>query len=261
MSVRYTHGHMRGILADHARRSAADSAGFLLPHLDAGMELLDMGCGPGSITRDLASHVRSVVGIDASRAAIAAAQSTAGPTVRFVVADAHRLPFADASFDVVYAHQVLQHLGDPVDALREARRVLRSGGLVAVRDADYGTMVHAPRDSRLDRWLDLYHQLAARNGAEADAGRNLLGWVTTAGFVEPVATTSTWTYTTPETIAGWRDLWVGRLVEGRMGRDLLAHGLITTAERDELVAAWSHWAVSDSPFFAFLHGEVVARVP
>ena len=181
--------------------------------------------------------------------------------MRFVVGNAHRLPFADASFDVVYAHQVLQHLGDPVDALREARRVLRSGGLVAVRDADYGTMVHAPHDPRLDRWLDLYHRLAARNGAEADAGRNLLGWVAAAGFVEPVATTSTWTYTTPQASAAWRDLWIGRLVEGRMGRDLLAHGLVTAAERDELVAAWSDWAASETPFFAFLHGEVVARAP
>ena len=56
----------------------------------------------------------------------------------FEVGDVYALAAADDSFDVVHAHQVLQHLTDPVAALREMARVCRPGGVIAVRDVDYG---------------------------------------------------------------------------------------------------------------------------
>src|SRR5690606_34502425 len=104
--------------------------------------------------------------------------------VSFEVGDVYALDQPDGTFDVVHAHQVLQHLTDPVAALVEARRVLRSGGLLAVRDSDYACKAWAPADPVLDRWLELYHQVTARNGAEADAGRYLLGWAHAAGFAD-----------------------------------------------------------------------------
>ena len=64
--------------------------------------------------------------------------------VEFRVGDAYALEFADAAFDVVHAHQVLQHLARPIDALREFRRVLKPGGLLAVRDVDYGGVIWSP---------------------------------------------------------------------------------------------------------------------
>lgn len=53
----YTHGHHESVLRAHRRRTAADAAGYLLPHLQPGMSLLDVGCGPGTITVDLAARV------------------------------------------------------------------------------------------------------------------------------------------------------------------------------------------------------------
>lgn len=264
MESRYTHGHHGTVVDNHATRTAANSAAFLLPHLQPDMRLLDVGCGPGSITIELAEMVGSAVGIDAADAAIEHARSAAaaGTThVRFEVADVYDLPFDDQSFDVVYAHQVLQHLGDPVSALVEARRVLAPGGLIAVRDADYGTMVHSPHDDRIDHWLELYHALTRRHGSEADAGRYLLEWVTDAGFVDAVATTSTWTYASPEAVTAWRDLWVSRLTEARMGHDLLDLGMADAGDIRDLADAWDVWAAADTPFFAFLHGEVIAVAP
>src|ERR687893_252687 len=73
---------------------------------------------------------------------------------------AYELPFDDGAFDFVHAHQLLQHLSDPVAALREMRRVCRPGGVVAARDADYAAMTWFPASEGIDRWSSLYRRLA-----------------------------------------------------------------------------------------------------
>ena len=130
-AARYTHGHHESVLRSHRWRTAANSASYLVPLLEPGMDVLDVGCGPGTITADLATLTRPgrTVGIDASEDVIAQASSldpAAG--AEFRVGNLMELPFPDGSFDVVHAHQVLQHLADPVGALREMARVCRAGG-------------------------------------------------------------------------------------------------------------------------------------
>lgn len=265
MRETYTHGHFGTVVDNHARRTAANSAAFLLPHLAAGDTLLDMGCGPGSITLDLAEWVGSAVGVDAAPEAIARAdhdrERRTIPNARFQVGDVYALEFEDNTFDVVFAHQLLQHLADPVAVLREARRVLKPGGIVAVRDADYGTMVHDPQEPLLDRWLELYYELARHNGGEPDAGRRLRRWVALAEFVDVTPSSTTWTYSTPDAVDRWRRLWKSRLLEARMGKSLLSEQMATRHEIEQIAAAFDDWAAAPEPFFAFLHGEVLARKP
>lgn len=259
----YTHGHHPVIVAAHARRTAAEAAGFVLPRISAGMRVLDVGCGPGSITVGLADHVGPtghVVGVDNSREAIAIAASTRGhrPHLDYQVASVYELPFAAASFDVGYGHQTLQHLGDPVAALVEIRRVLRPGALLAVRDSDYGTMTHFPRYAELDAWLELYHAVARANGGEPDAGRRLSAWVRRAGFSEITVSSSVWTYATPDERAEWASLWANRIVLPRF-RDRAAELGLAEAEGIAAMAeAWMHWAQEPDGWFGFIHGEVVA---
>jgi SAM-dependent methyltransferase len=183
---RYTHGHHESVLRSHSWRSVENSAAYLLPELRAGRSVLDVGCGPGTITLDLARRVApaTVVGIDTSADVLDGPRRMAARAaldVRFEVADIYRLDIPDGSFDVVHAHQVLQHVPDPVEALRSMRRVCAPGGVVAARDADYAAMTWYPRVPELDRWLELYRRIARANGGEPDAGRRLLGWAQVAG--------------------------------------------------------------------------------
>ena len=180
-TARYTHGHSAAVLSAHSRRGATDSAAYLLPHLSAGMNLLDVGCGPASITADLAEHVAPgrVVALDAAADALEAARATLSERglseqVELAGGDVMALPFEDGSFDVVHAHQVLQHLTDPVGALAEMRRLTRPGGIVAVRDAVYSAMTWFPEPAGMEQWRSVYMDTARANGGEPDAGSRLL---------------------------------------------------------------------------------------
>lgn len=207
----YTHGHQESVLRSHRWRTAENSAAYLLPRLRRGMAVLDVGCGPGTITIDLARRVAPgpVVGIDRSAEVIegVAAAGDMPHNVSFAVGDLYALDAEDDSFDVVHGHQVLQHLSDPVAALREMRRVCRPGGLVAVRDADHEAFTWAPEDERLSGWLRTYRRLAKANGAEPDAGRRLKRWAGEAGLSEIVATASVWCFSEEHDRSWWGSLW------------------------------------------------------
>ncbi|HWU28965.1 MAG TPA: class I SAM-dependent methyltransferase, partial [Microbacterium sp.] len=166
----YTHGHHDSVLRSHNTRTVANSAAYLEPLLSADAHLLDVGAGPGTITVDFASRVGRVTATEINPEALSLSQALAaerGATnIDFSVEDVHALSFADDSFDIVHAHQVLQHVGDPVQALREMRRVTRPGGTVAVRDADYAGFIWFPLLPELDEWLRLYREAARANGGE-----------------------------------------------------------------------------------------------
>jgi ubiquinone/menaquinone biosynthesis C-methylase UbiE len=262
----YTHGHHPFVVAAHAERTAAEAAAFLLPRLEPGKQVLDIGCGPGSITIGLAEHVGasgSVVGIDNSAETIDVATSThvAVPNVTFEIASAYSLPFPDASFDVAYGHQVLQHLADPIGALREVNRILRPGGLVAVREADYGTMTHHPRYPEITSWLELYHQVARANGGEPDAGRRLHQWLRGAGFRDLEVTSSVWTYSTPADRTSWAELWARRITLPHFADRAVELDLCEYMETTALAAGWRRWASEPDGWFAFIHGQVVGVKP
>jgi ubiquinone/menaquinone biosynthesis C-methylase UbiE len=263
----YTHGHHESVLRSHSRRTVENSAGYLLPRLAAGSTVLDIGCGPGTITYGLAERVAPgrVVGIDREPGPLTDAQATAeekGLTnLRFTVGDAYALDFPDGSFDVVHAHQVLQHLTDPVAALVEMRRVCRPGGVVAVRDADYAAMTWHPADPRLDRWLDVYHRVARHNHAEPDAGRMLKSWALAAGFTDLTCTAAAWCFAGAEERAWWAGTWAQRITESAIARQAVAAGISTADELAEVAAGWRAWADAPDAWFAVLNAEVLAVCP
>lgn len=265
-SAKYTHGHHESVLRSHRRRTAQDSAAYLLPHLRPGLSVLDIGCGPGTITADLAALVAPgpVVAVDQSEDVLDAARAEIErrnlSNVTFATADVHSLEFADGTFDVVHAHQVLQHVADPVRALREMRRVCRPGGVVAARDADYAGFIWFPRLPALDLWLALYGQAHRANHGEPDAGRRLLSWALGAGFENVTPTGSVWCYATPDTREWWGGMWADRILHSSVGRDLLTLGLATTTQLEEIAAGWRAWAAAPDGWLSIPHGEILCRV-
>ena len=260
----YTHGHADSVLQSHRWRTVENSAAYLIPALRPGLDLLDVGCGPGTITVDLAARVAPgrVLGIDVSAAPLEearAAAGRAGVAVTFEVGDVYALAAADDSFDVVHAHQVLQHLTDPVAALREMLRVCRDDGVVAARDADYAAMTWYPADPRLDRWLAIYRAVAHGNGAEPDAGRRLLAWARAAGAAEVTPSASVWCYATPDDRAWWGGMWADRILTSAITRQAVDGGHADLAELEEISRAWREWAENDDGWFLVPHGEVVCR--
>ena len=264
---RYTHGHHTSVVSRHARRTAEREAAYLLPRLVPGMRLLDVGCGPGTITTGLACAVApgEVVGIDVSEDVIESARTHAaevGATnARFETANVYQLPYEDASFDVAHAHQVLQHLAEPVDALREMRRVLRPGGLVAVRDADYATMTASPPSPSIDRWLEVYHAIARRNGAEPDAGRRLRAWASEAGFVDLELTGVVELMAEPADAADWGRSWAERALHSNFRPQAIEYGIATEVDIEAIARGWREWADSPEAFFMFVHIECIGRAP
>lgn len=261
----YTHGHQDAVLRSHRWRTAANSAAYLLPHLAKGDRLLDVGCGPGTLTVDLARLVApgSVVGVDLSETVIAEAKAHATQmavtNVSFSAGDFRAwAASAGGSFDVVHAHQVLQHLRDPVDALRHMAQLVKPGGLVAARDSDYPGFVWAPATPLLDRWREIYLEVTRRNGAAADAGRHLLHWAGQAGLERPSYSTSTWTFSTKEDRRWWGDLWAERSVSSSFAGQAVDYGVASSAELAEVAAGWRTWAADPDAVFVVLHGELLA---
>ena len=168
--------------------SDAPEIGFFLSRLQPETRVLDCGCGQGSITIQLARVVAParVVGIDVSPIAIqrASAQASARdvPNVQFETASVYNLPYDKQSFDAVLGHAILDVLAEPAKALAQMRRVLKQGGLLGLRAADWRGRIWAPSDGAAAKLSDLFCSLIVANGGDPDTGRKLRGLVEQAGF-------------------------------------------------------------------------------
>ena len=263
----YTHGHAPATVRQHGKRTAEEAAAFLLPSLRAGMRVLDVGCGPGSITRGLAAHVApgETLGVDLSRETLASAREDAAArgltNVRFEEASVYQLPYADASFDVAYAHQVFQHLREPAAALAEMLRVVRPGGLVAVRDVDWGTATYWPVDPWIDRFIETHFKTWYRNGGEPRMGRHLRALFNAAGVEDLEISAAVWCYATAEETHEWGDSYAERLLTSPMGGRMVEYAFATRADLETMAAAFRAWARHPDALWSFIHVAALARRP
>ena len=171
MEETYTLGYSDTALGFVSRRTLESHGAFFIPYLQQGMRVLDCGCGPGSITFGIAARIGpgSVVGVDMdeSQVRLAAANAAArgAANVSFRTGSAYGLPFADASFDAVFSHALLEHLSQPVKALREFQRVLRPGGVAGVCAPDWGGFLCSPPTQEIQAALCAHNEIKTETGA------------------------------------------------------------------------------------------------
>lgn len=262
---RYTHGHAEPVLRSHRWRTAENSAAYLLPFLTPGQSLLDVGSGPGTITADLAELIApgQLTALEATPEAVAITQQGVDdrwvPNVTCVEGDVHALTFPDDSFDIVHAHQVLQHVADPVTALREMRRVCKPGGIVAARDSDYAAFNWYPEIPELDEWMALYQQVARSNGGEPNGGRYLVAWAHAAGFSDVTASADAWCFANPGRARFWGGMWAERILHSAFASQIVAEGFGTSDDLVRISEGWKRWAAHPDAFFATTVGEIICR--
>jgi SAM-dependent methyltransferase len=249
-----------------ASRTAERVAGFLLPHLRAGMRLLDCGCGPGSISVGLAQVVApgEVVGIDIEAGQVEAARARAHEhgvsNARFETGNVLALAFENRSFEAVFVNTVLCHLRDPLAALREIGRVLKPGGLLGMRDADLRARLVAPEEPELRRLPELVEDLMRRNGGDPHIGSRLPTLAREAGFVTVAVSASFDCSGTREANRAFADRTADLLHES-FGQQLIAGGLADSTAIEKIAAAYRTLAEHPDRFGALSFIEVVARKP
>lgn len=259
----YTHGHHASVLRSHSIRTALNSASFLLPHLKPDMKILDIGCGPGTITVDLAEYVPQghVTGLERVSDVLPGAQALADSrgikNISFVVGDGNGLTYPEESFDVVFCHQVLQHVADPIGMLKEMKRVAKKGGIVAARDADYSVFMWFPETEGLRHWQDLYDRVARKNGGEPNAGRFLHSWARQAGFVEMKHSVSSWAYGQRSEVAWWSETWQERALKSSFATTALEGGLATVEDLERISKSWKAWGEDVDAFISIPSAEIV----
>lgn len=257
----YSQRNNRAFESELAARTASQEAAFIVPFLRPGIRMLDVGCGPGSITLGLAGHVApgEIVGVDLQPAQVEQARALAAEcgvtNVRFETADVYDLPFPDGSFDAAFAHAVLMHVREPVRALAEIRRVLRPGGVVGLRDPDGAARLHVPTTPLLDQWSDLAERVRQHNGATLLIGRHYRRLLLEAGFVRTEAGASVQSAGSLEETRRQAAFFKSQLAG--LARTALAEGWLDEATVEAIAADFDVWAERPDAFYAGIWCEAV----
>jgi SAM-dependent methyltransferase len=236
----------------HAQRTAQTQAAFLLPHLRPGMDLLDLGCGPGTITAGLAEVVApgKVVGVDLQPAL---PDGTTGVTL--VTADVHHLPFPDASFDAIFASTLLQHVPDPLAVLREARRVARPGAVIGVVDADWDGQLRYPTNDLLERSRRVADRL--REGTSPYVGRRVRGLLAEAGFSRCEGFARVGCEASAEAARAFGTQSAAGYAHPAMIERVVNAGIATADEMLAFAQAWREWGEHPGAYLARLWCEAI----
>jgi ubiquinone/menaquinone biosynthesis C-methylase UbiE len=237
-------------------RSAQVYADFLLCHLSRDMHVIDVGCGSGELSLELAAEVGHLTGIDGDAEEIelarSAAEASSTSNAAFTVGDAYALPLADSEADAVFAHSVLEALDRPGEALAEMSRVLKRDGVVAVACVDYGGLILAgPHEPLLRRFFAIREELWLRDGVSPYRGRELRQLLLASGFRNVQATGKYVSYGNQDAV---REFGIGRADDCDdewYAESAQREGLATLHDLGTMRDAWQEWSESPASYAAF----------
>jgi SAM-dependent methyltransferase len=223
-----------------------------------GTRVLEVGSGLGMLANEVAAAASDVDvnGVEVSAAQLAAARPEA--RVTFTQGDAHALDFPDASFDLVYARYLLEHVAAPDRVLREMRRVTKPGGRVAVCENDISLLRFDPPCPAFERAWDMFIQFQTSLGGDGLIGRRLFGLFRHAGFSDielSVQPEIHWDRSTG--YVAWIQNIIGNLESARRG--LLEARLITEGDLDAGVNELERLKARDDGSSVFVWNRAMAR--
>jgi ubiquinone/menaquinone biosynthesis C-methylase UbiE len=256
----------RRVESEIRARGADVYAGFFLRHLRPDMLVLDCGCGTATITIGLAEALiaGSVVGVDLAQDSLSAARRNARAMGRdnlaCAAADARSLPFADAAFDAVFCHSVLETVGQPAHVVAELRRVTKFGGVAGAASVEYGGLILAgARPDGPMRFYDIRQQLWRAAGiAEPNMGRRLRGLFQHGGFTRVEAFADYISYGTPDRVSAFARDRAAECRDRQLHENIARHGITSAEELNYLASQWEAWGEDPNAFFAFPWCRVLA---
>lgn len=262
--MRYVHDYDSAHASNMVNvRTAERNAAFLLPYLRAGMRVLDVGCGAGSITVGFAAVVSpgEVVGVEIDEGQVELGNQRAGQmglsNVRFEAGDIHALPYPDNSFDAAFAHAVIEHVGRPRHAVEEMLRVVKPGGLVAIRTTAADGILFTPMNAALKAAWDIYLRFREHNGGDPYIGANLKTLLREAGAANVAWSASYDIWSTPEAVRSFMDVHLVEMAGPRIVEQVTALGWVEPGHFEAAEAAIRAWGEDPDAIFAVSMGEAI----
>ena len=263
-SENYVFGYGAAAVAIMAKRTADSHAAFFLSKLQPGMRVLDIGCGPGTVTLGLAEAANpgEVIGAELSlkqTKKVATEAERRSLNLKFECADIYALPYETDSFDAVFLSAVIGNLQRPVDAMNEVYRVLAAGGVVGVKEFDHSANINYPPREFQTKVNELYTRLRIHNGHDPDSGRKVRSYLTQAGFANVDAAATYQNTTPPSGVTG--DPTMESIVRDEWGPKFVKFGWASAKEIDDWIAQSKAYTTDDGDFSALAWIEALGFKP
>lgn len=237
-------------------RTASVHAAFFLPYLKPGMKLLDVGCGPGTITLGLAEAIApgEAFGIDMAESQVEIARSNAqqlGLTnTTFDVANVYDLPFENDIYDAAFIHAAIEHISEPMRGLKEISRVLKPGGVIGLRSGDWRGLLYAPRTPELEEIWELQSKIRHHNGGHPFIGTSFRALLREAGFVNTKATATYETWGTDDETKSMAGALTSLFTDEASTHAALSNGWIDESGLQNIVDTLNKWSEHPDALFA-----------
>jgi len=262
----YTMGYSPDYISFLTRIGEQKPSRFPIPHLAPGHNLLDVGCGPGSLSIRLADAVApgELFGVDIEPSQIDQARRLAEErgcgNATFQMADVVDLPFEDDFFDMVHCGTVLTYVPDTSVALEEVKRVLRPGGRVACRDMIVDSCFIHPELGLMQRGLEAFADLVTADDGHPQMGKDLKFHLQQAGFTDVAVSASFDVHHLPEEIAAFHGMIKGWL-NGELARAAKAYGAATDGLLHEFGLVMEEWRSHPAALVGIAFGHALAVRP
>ena len=240
----------------YLQRTFNISAGFIAEYLKPGVSVIDCGCGPGNITVEIAKRVSPgiVIGIDADNSSLDIARKLAKKqgvdNLSFKQGNVYELPFENDAFDIAYSHAVLSNLEDPVKALIEYKRVIKTNGLVAVRESDYSSTMSYPENKTFTEIFTLLHKFGSLYG-DLFIGKKLRKLFSDAHLKNTIATASCESYGNDKALKEFTQYIAHQLTEDQVYQSIIKLGWATEKQLNEYVEQIKSFSDFETTFFAY----------